>query len=187
MFGYKSGLLAFLPCFGQRVRVRIAPATPVENCIEEFSELLETMNLETMNCASMDGILCSPLRRLSQTSALKMNCCSHHHIGRCITPHNFLVATCQSRGGLCRKKLHPACQAQTEHDMNVNDVPTMMMCANCLRRVAGDQWNDEAAAGIIEENEVGIAAAGSAGILADAITIRGAWRSDRAFNTCLRN
>ena len=131
MFGYKSGLLAFLPCFGQRVRVRIAPVTPVENCIEKFSELLIFETTETMNCASMDGILRSSPRRLSQISALKMNSCSYH-IGRCITPHNFLVATCQSRGGLCRKKLHLSCQAQMEHDMNATDVPTMMLCPNFL-------------------------------------------------------
>ena len=71
--------------------------------------------------------------------------------------------------------------------MNANDVPTMMLCPNFLRRVAKDNWNDEEAAGIAEENEVGIAAAGSAGILAAAITRHGAWRSDRTFNTYLSN
>ena len=102
-FHYQEVAASIFACFGQRVRVRIAPVTPVENCIEEFSELLIFETTETMNCASMDGILRSSPRRPSQTPTLKMNSCSYRHIGRCITPHNFLVATCQSRGGLCRK------------------------------------------------------------------------------------
>ena len=35
-----------------------------------------------------------------------------------------------------------------EHDMNINDVPAMMLCSNCLRRATGDQWNDDEVAGI---------------------------------------
>lgn len=77
--------------------------------------------------------------------------------------------------------------------MNINDVPAMMLCPNCLRRDAGDQWNDDEAARIPQESEGGITAAGSAGILAEAIhvpvhvhvTRHGAWSFDHTFNMYL--
>ena len=95
-------------------------------------------------------------------------------MGRCIAPRHFVTVACQSRGGLCRNNLHPVCQAQMEHDMNINDVPGfpgMMLCPNCLRRVAGDQWNDDEAAAIPLE----------------AIMRDGAWRGDGSFSKYLSN
>ena len=101
------------------------------------------------------------------------------------SPRVIFFVTCQSRGGLCRSNLHPVCQAQMEHDMNIDDVPAMMLCSNCLCRATGDKWNDDEAAGILQEAEGGITDAGSAGILAEAITTHGAWRNDRTFNMYL--
>ena len=133
----------------------------------------------------MDGILRSPPQLPDPTPRFKMNSCSYHRIGRCITPRNFLIVACQSRGGMCRSNLHPACQAQMEHGMNTNAAPAMILCPNCLRRVAGDRWNNDEAARILREAEGGVTAAGSAGIPEEAIMTHGAWSFDRTFNMYL--